>query len=170
MSLLDKFYELTDYKFRPLSHYWWHDMWYKYVSSVFRPRNKWLTKQIPRTWQDKDTLLETCVIGALKHYVDVDGEDCMHVLSTTEPEWQAEFMRQVQHYYDLATQKLPALQKELAAEWDALPPHNWNDINKGDKDDYDRKYGKIDRLEKEIHDLQTKIMVWVVENREGLWT
>lgn len=170
MSLLDKLYKWTNYKFRPFSHYWWSDVWYKQVSSRFRPRNKWLTKQIPRTWIDKDTLLEIVVLESLKHYCEESGEDCFNVLSCDSPEWQAEFMRQVKHHYELTTQKLVALQKELDAEWEAVPPHNWNDIKSGDKDDYDRKYGKIDRLEKEIYDLQTKIMVWVVENRNGLWT
>ena len=114
--------------------------------------------------------MESCVIGALKHYCDEDGEDCFHVLSTTEPEWQAEFMREVKRYYELATQKLVALQKELEAEWDAVPPRTLADINKSTKDDYERMYGKINRLEQEIYDLQTEIMVWVVKNRNGLWT
>lgn len=171
MSLLDKLYKWTNYKFRPFSHYWWSDVWYKQVSSRFRPRNKWLTKQIPRTWQDKDTLLETCVLGSIKHYCEEDGEDCFHVLACDSPEWQAEFMRQVKYHYELATQKLVALQKELDAEWETVPHRTLEDLQKGgSKEDYDRMYGKIDRLEKEIYDLQTKIMVWVVENRNGLWT
>ncbi len=171
MSLLDKFYEWTNYKFRPFSHYWWRDLWYQQISSRLWPRQKWITKKIPRTWVDKDTLLEIVVLESLKHYCAEDGEDCFNVLSCDSPEWQAEFMRQVRHHNELATQKLVALQKELDAEWDSVPHRSLEDIQKGtSKDDYDKMYGKIDRLEKEIYDLQTEIMVWVVKNRNGLWT
>lgn len=170
MSLLDKFYEWSNYKFRPFSSYWWRDLWYQQISSRLWPRQKWITKKIPRTWVDKDTLLEIVVLESLKHYCAEDGEDVFHVLAQDSPEWQAEFMRQVKYHYELATQKLVALQKELDAEWASIPHFNWKDLNSGDRKSYDEIYGKVDRLEKEIYDLQTEIMVWVVKNRNGLWT
>lgn len=150
--------------------YWWSDFWYKQVLSRLRPRSKWLTKQIPRTWVDKDIILEICVLGSLKHYVEIDGEDCFNVLSTTNPPDQAEFMSKVRRHYELATQNLVALQKELDAAWEAVPHRTLEDLNKTTKEDHDRTYGKIYRLEKELYDLQTDIMVWIVKNRNGLWT
>ncbi len=114
--------------------------------------------------------METCVLGSLKHYCEEEGEDCFNVLSTTNPPDQSEFMREVKRQYELTTQKLVSLQKELDAEWDNVPHQTLADLNKGTKNDYDRLYGNIDRLEKEIYDLQTEIMVWVVKNRNGLWT
>jgi hypothetical protein len=167
-----KFWEwLSDYKFGIFNGYWWRDVWYKQVSSRLRPRNKWLTKKIPRTWVDKDTILEICVLESLKHYVEPEGEDCMNVIDT-ECEHQREFYAEVKRNYELITQKLPALQKEMDAEWDRIHElkFSWKDINNGDKDDYERKYGKVNRLEQEIYDLQTEIMVWIVKNRNGLWT
>jgi hypothetical protein len=165
-----KFWEwLSDYKFGIFNSYWWRDVWYKQISSRFRPRNKWLTNKIPRTWCDKDTILEIAVLESLKHYVDKDGEDCFEVIDT-ECEWQRDFYKEVRHNYELITHKLPALQKELDTEWDAIPKIDWKDINRGNKEDYDKKYGKINRLEQEIYDLQTEIMVWIVKNRNGLWT
>ncbi len=155
-------------KFRILHRYWWRDFWYQQISSRWRPRNKWLTKQIPRTWADKDTILEICVLESLKHYVDEDGEDAFHVLSTTNPPEQAAFMAEVKRYYELITVKLPALQKQIDDEWEKVPHVDWKDINK--PCDYEKTYGKIDRLEQELYDLQTEIMVWVVKNRNALWT
>ena len=166
MKILDF---LTDYKFGIFNKWWWRDFWYQQISSRIWPRNKWLTKQIPRTWQDKDHILETCVIGALKHYCDEDGEDCFHTLSCDNPPWQKEFMSEVRRNYELATQKLVALQKALDAEWETLPHRSWQDMNKKDPE-YDRISDNIEKLEKEIYDLQTEIMVWVVKNRNGLWT
>lgn len=169
MSLLDKFYEMTNYKFRPFSHYWWSDLWYQQISSRIWPRQKWLTKKIPRTWVDKDTLLEIVVLESLKHYVDEDGEDCFHIINT-EAESQKEFYQEVRKYYDLITVKLVALQQELDAAWDAVPHRSLKDINKSQPGDYERIYGNVNRLEKELTDLKTEIMVWIVKNREGLWT
>ncbi len=165
-----KFWEwLSDYKFGIFNHYWWKDVWYKQFSIRLRPRNKWLTRKIPRTWVDKDTILEIAVLESLKHYCEVDGEDCFNVIQT-DHESCRDFYQEVRHFYELITQKLPALQKELAVEWDAVPKMDWKDLNRGTKEDYEKKYGKIDRLEKEIYDLQTTIMTWVIKNRNGLWT
>ena len=165
-----KFWEwLSDYKFGIFNHHWWDDVWCKQFSFRWRPRNKWLTKKIPRTWADKDTILEICVLESLKHYVDPEGEDCFHVINT-ECEGQKEFYGEVRRNYELITQKLPTLQKELDAEWGNVPYRTLADINKSTKGNYEKMYGKINRLEKEIYDLQTQIMVWVVRNREGLWT
>ena len=155
---------LSDYKFGIFNHYWWSDLWYKQFSSRWRPRNKWITSKIPRTWCDKDTILEICVLESLKHYVDLDGEDCMNVIDT-ECEHQREFYAEVKRNYELITQKLPALQKEMDVEWDRI-----HKLNNGDEMTYEEKYGESDRLEKEIYNLQTEIMVWIVKNRNGLWT
>lgn len=148
------------------NRHWWRDYYYTQISCRLRPRNKWLTKKIPRTWIDKDTILEITVIECLKHYVE--GEDCFNVLSTTNPPEQAAFMAEVKHYYGL-TKKIDEMEKELETLWDKVP---FDSIWKKEvtKLDYEERYGKIDRLEKEIYDLQTEIMVWVVENRGSLWT
>lgn len=169
MSLLDKFYTWTNFTFRPFSRFWWKDVWYTHVSSRLWPRNKWLTKKIPRTWSDKNHLLEIVVIECLKHYVDKDGENCFNVI-VTEHESYREVYIELKKYYELATVKLPALQKKLNEEWDKVPHRSLADINNSQPGDYDRIYGSINQLEKEINDLQTEIMVWVIKNRAWLRT
>lgn len=152
------------------NHYWWDRVWYEQISSRLRPRNKWLMKLIPRTWCDKDHLLEIVVLGSLKHYCDTEGEDCFNVLCCDNPPSQAEFMSEVKRNYELATKKLVALEKELEEEWKTVPHRDWKDINDSVPGDYERIYGKIDKLDKEIYDLKTEIMTWVIKNRDGLWT
>ena len=85
------------------------------------------------------------------------------------PEWQKTSDREVKQMYELITIKLPALEKQMEVEWENVPKQDIMDINTN-KFDYQQIYGKIDRLEKEIYDLQTEIMVWVVKNRNILWT
>lgn len=154
---------------RLFKSYWLRDVWYTQISSRIWPRSKWLTKKIPRTWVDKDTILEITVIECLKHFVETDGEDAFNILATDNPPEQARFMLEVKYYYDLATQKLPSLEKEMEAEWEKVPKFSFKDLQTR-VIDYDKTYGRIDELEQQIYDLQTEIMVWIVQNRNGLWT
>jgi hypothetical protein len=159
---------ISDYKYKVFNHHWWRNFYYEQISSRLNPRNKWLTKQIPRTWVDKDHILEICVLGALVDYVE--GEKCFEVLNTEGPPHQVAFLREVMDNYEIVKYQLPALKKKLDYEWDHIPIRGWKDINKGTKEDYDRTYGRIDDLEKQIYDLQTKVMTWIVVHRDGLWT
>ena len=168
---------IHDYRLGIFNRHWWRDFWYSQISSRLRPRNKWLTKKIPRTWVDKDTILEISIIGSLKHYVEGEealGKDMCHFQSRqddpTYPDHQKESDRQVKHYYELATQNLVALEKEFADEWDAIPIRTSNDIIKPLSQTYEEMYGKVNKLEQEVYDLQTEIMVWVVKNRNILRT
>lgn len=136
----------------------------------WNPRQKWLIKKIPNSWVDKDTLWEICILEGIKHYVEQDGgldfadshKPCDY------PEWQKEFDIKVRFYYEMITKKLPELKRQMEEEWKKVPHFSLKDINK--KVDYNKIYGKIDRLEKEIHDLKTEIMVWAVTDREKIWT
>jgi hypothetical protein len=157
------------------NRHWWRDFWYSQISSRLRPRNRWLTKKIPRTWADKDTILEIAVLESLKHYVEGEealGKNMCHFESSQAdpsfPEWQKETDKNVKHYYEL-TQKIDAMKKELEILWDNVPMTDLSAVNVT-KLDYEERYGKLDRLEKEIYDLQTEVMVWVVKNRNCLWT
>lgn len=162
---------ISDYKYGVFNSHWWKDFYYEQISSRLWPRNRWLTKQIPRTWVDKDTIMEITILACLKHYVEPEGEDAFGVLDISNPPEQAEFLREVKRQYELTTQTLVALQEQLKKEWDAVPLRGWKDINTSTaKGDYERLYGKIDRLEKEIYDLQTEIMTWVIKHRDELWT
>ena len=157
--------KLTDYRIGIFNTHWWSDFWYKQVSCRIHPRNKWLTKQIPRTWEDKDVLLEIVVLECLKHYCDKNGEDCFNTICD-----DTEFMKQAKYYYDLTTQKLVELQKELDVEWEKIPLREISDIEKTTMDDYNQLYGKINKLEDEIENFKTEIMVWIVKNRSYMWT
>ena len=154
---------------RIFSPYWRSRIWYEHVSSHLRPRNKWLTKKIPRTWVDKDTILEIVVLESLKHYVDPEGEDCMNVINT-ECEYQREFYGEVRRNYELATQKLVALQKELDAEWDNVPHRTLKDINTIPKTITNASMARLTASNRKSTTCRLKSWSWVVKNRNGLWT
>lgn len=47
--------------------------WQKQIESRLRPRQRWLTKQIPRTWVDPDYIIETCTFAALIYFWEEDA-------------------------------------------------------------------------------------------------
>lgn len=163
--------------FRLFKSYWWKDFFYNQISSRLQPRQRWLTKQIPRTWTDKDWLFELVILESIKHHVEQDYglgfEPGDYEFSQNDPEYpehQKQFDKEVKTNYDLITQKLPKLQKQLDAEWEKVPHFDLDEINSRAAGDYDKIYGKTDRLEKEIDAIRTDIMVWAVKNRGKLWS
>ena len=54
---------------RLFSRYFWNNQWYK-ITAFFNPRQKWLTKHIPNTWQDKPELIQDILFACLVHYVE----------------------------------------------------------------------------------------------------
>lgn len=50
--------------------------WERQIDKVryfFNPRQKWLTKAIPKHWSDKDYLIQTCLFTMLIHFVEVEN-------------------------------------------------------------------------------------------------
>lgn len=175
-----KTYELKRKFFRLFPY--WVERQYDNIRFFFNPRQRWLTKKIPNSWIDKDTLWEICILEGIKHYVESDyglggySSDWLtdYEFSQNDPEypiWQKEFDREVKENYDLITKRLPELEKELEIAWSKVP--KW-DIKKGlpfqTKGTYEEIYGETDRLEGMIIDLKTKIMLWAIINREKIWT
>ena len=155
---------IIPYKIRKV----WDELrWY------LNPRQKWLTRKIPNSWIDKDTLWEICILEGIKHYVEQDGGlefyEVNHDFDPTYPEWQKAFDIKVRFYYEMITKKLPDLEKQLEETWKRVPPVVIQDF-KHIKIDYNKTYGEVDRIEKEIHDLKTEIMVWAVTQRDFIWT
>lgn len=53
------------------SRYFWREL-YLSVKNYFFPRNKWLTRHIPKAFQDKDVLLENILAATIIDFVDVE--------------------------------------------------------------------------------------------------
>ena len=146
------------------------------IRDFFNPRQKWLTKQIPREWRDKDTILEICVLECLKHYVEKEvGVEWLSNPGRWKKEkdphglikQQKKFEDEVYQQYRLLVCILPELEKDVEKLWQKVPRFK---IGEDRKIDYEKVYGPIDQLEKEIYDLKTRIMKWVIENRDKMWT
>jgi hypothetical protein len=161
---------ITSYQVRIFNEHWWKDIWYEEISSRLWPRQKWLTSKIPRTWIDKDTVMEICVLECIKGFVE--GERAIDNFEESQadltyPEHQKKFDKELKEMYQLTTITLPNLEYALERAWNAVPC-TWP--GPPDPRPYDEIYGEVDRLIKEVEDFKTKIMVWAVENRELIRT
>jgi len=184
-SLKDKWYNLTydiKYWFRGWIPYCIRNAWDEVRYFCF-PRQCWLLKKIPNRWVDKDTLWEICILEGIKHYVEQDGglgfdDDWrksyeQSQIDPTYPDWQKKFDREVFENYELITKRLVQLEKQLDDVWNKIPPFKlpegnvWPTLS---NEEYDTRYGEIDRLETEIGMLKTHIMIWAIKNREKIWT
>jgi hypothetical protein len=174
-------YKLFELKYR--IYKWWSDLWYP-VSRTLFPRQRWLTKKIPNTWVDKDWLWELCLIEGLKHYVEQDGGNGWFDVLDDDSKWKDEFTgeeyqaasrkfhREAKEHYDLVTKTLPALELQNKAAWDAIPPETFDlkNLNDPNRPPYHITYAEVDRTQKEIDDLKTKVMLWCINNRASIWT
>ena len=157
--------------------WFWKDFYYNQISSRIWPRQWWLIKQIPRDWCDKNTILEIVVFACIRHYIEKDGEDALNVLSNDNPPHQAQFIKELKEMYNDICVTIPQLEKELDLEWDKISPTTNFDslaenINKSTtpKEDYQRKYGKIEELEGRIEAVKTKVCLWTINRRAEIWT
>lgn len=149
--------------------------WYDCVRFWLNPRQKWLTKQIPNRWIDKDSLWELCILEGIKHYVEKDGGLHYYDAAQKDPDYpqhQREFDKEVRDNYELITVRLPAMEKELEAAWKKVPHFDFKSFigTNTSKRDYNETYGEVDRIEGEIGFLKTQIMIWAVTKRGSIWT
>ena len=172
---------LTDYKYGIFNKHWWRDFYYTQISSRIWHRQSWLIKKLPRTWRDKDHIMEVCILECIRNYIEGEealGKNMCHFESSqndsTFPEHQKIFNRELKEVYDLMTIELPRLEKEMEIAWDNVPHRTMEDIinmnTESTKLSYEEMYGDVNRLEKEINDLKTQVMIWAVNNRFSMWT
>jgi len=143
-----------------LNKYVIREKYYK-LKSFFMPQHKKIRAAIPRTWTDLvDTIREVNFAMVVEFYEDeyLDGHT----------DWSAtkvhqEFEQWLIMAYNYIKVKRPELDK---AYWASFP-----DLDNIDRTmEYEQLYGKTNRLEKEILDKDTELLVQIVSRREMFWT
>jgi len=129
------------------------------------PRQKWLTKEIPNHWSDKTYLIPKILTTCLIHFVeeekcftrtdysiyDKDGKDT----GKLEP-----FAEELQTYYLIAKTTLPELRAQIDLEWNKVI----------DKLPGAKTLDELYKLDEDYDELESVVLVWVVKNRNSLWT
>lgn len=129
-------------------------------SYTINPRQKWLTKQIPKGWCDKVTLIRDINFAMVVHFVE--GEKCFeHTDYENSSEGHSKFARELMECYLYIKTRRPMLEKQC---WDSFPNE---DERTGD---YHKDYTEINRLEQELDEQDTRWLTWIITNRGYLWT
>jgi len=156
--------------------YFWKNLYYSQISSRIWPRQRWLTKIIPREYRDKDTLIELVLFKCLSDYVEVEIGKNELFNPDRWSDWdfvskeQLQFEKELKKYYLLLTVELPRLNHIANIEWNKIPHFNLKDLNNRKDGDYERIYGAVDKAEEDIMILKDLICLWVVNNRKSMWT
>lgn len=134
--------------------------WLYKIKETFNPRQKWIKKHIEyNAWCDKVELIPKFLFGCVVHFVE--EEECF---KTTD--WQgtseghAKFADQLVKCYEYIKVKRPSLERQLDYAYDNLPKAQ----------DYHERYAEVIRIEKEIDKLDKEYAIWIVENKDYMWT
>jgi len=146
------------------------DMWfYHYIAFPFKrtkttikysirnPRKEMRSKVFPRYWSD---LSETIVIFHLEAIIEfVDREEGLTIIDYSSSKEQAQFQKELKECYEYAKTGRNAMHKKLNEAYSRVP----------DTGSYSEVYKEVNDIEKEIHEYDTKVCEWVINNRMYFW-
>lgn len=137
----------------------------KHIETIWSPQHSRLRKVIPRYWHDLDYILTRVNFEIIKSFYEdefIDGP-----VDWEADEKHKEFANWLFSAYHYITVTRPDLENEM----DAAYPDNVNiDSNLFNKSTYKSLYGEVDRIEKYIHKMDTKILIELIRRRDFLWT
>ena len=129
---------------RILNKYFWTNFWYEQISSRIRPRNKWATKCIPRTWVDKDSIFELVLYAGIIDFVE--KERCFDVTDWSYDETHKQNDNKIREIYSWAKTGRKEKEEEMSAAYpkenDLSDIKNWG--KNVTKESYNALYGKVD--------------------------
>ena len=130
----------------------------EWASNTMRPRQRWLTKQIPNEWRDKLTLIPEVNFMFVIHFIE--GE---RALETTD--WKnsgaTEFETGLKDCYDYIKNRRPKIQIDIENSYPDLEAKTG---------DYFVDYAELIRLELLLNKEDTKYLIWIINNRDHFWT
>lgn len=155
-----------------------------WISELIWPRQKWLTKKVPRHWCDKVELMREVMFEMIVHFVEEEmdivswdwDEEVVagHVTQerSDEVKQQAYDIRKLYHYIKHVR---PALLKEIDA---AYPPMREDWLQKGDNghftvtttDEENKCYDRVHKLEESLDKQDQQALHKIVDLRPVLWT
>jgi hypothetical protein len=152
-----------------------HDLYRKYIKSIFCPLNIWVTKVVPRgEWTDKVEVIPNLMFAAVIDFVE--REECFEAVY-----WEPEIEAKIQEIYDYAKVIRPDLQKKMddsyppLRKWDAIFIKKCEDREGlfefvDDGIPYEVKYAGVRKYENMIWKMDTQYAKMVIDIRDYLWT
>lgn len=131
-----------------------------WISNESNPRQRWLTKQIPKGWSDKTYLIQLINFAMVVDFIE--GEKALDVT-----DWEAssagadQFSKELKDCYDYIKIRRPQLEKD---HQNSYPDE---DARTGV---FEVDYAENTRLELLLNKEDTKYLTWIVTNRDYFWT
>lgn len=133
--------------------------WIDYVSIFFQPRQRWIKNHIEyNKWCDKIQLIPDFLFGCVIHLVE--EEKWLEHIDYSVTDHHAEFARGLHECYTYIKVRRPNLEKAMDEAYGKLPAVQA----------YNEKYAEVNRIEKELTDLDQKYSIWIVTNKGYMWT
>jgi hypothetical protein len=131
-----------------------------WISYTLRPRQKWLAKQIPKSWCDKTHLIQLINFAMVVHFIE--EEKALDVTDWEASSPQADkFSKELMDCYNYIKVRRPQLEKEHDNSYPT------DETRTGV---FDVDYAETNRLEVLLDKEDTKYLTWIVINREYFWT
>jgi hypothetical protein len=147
---------------------------------LFKPQQRWLTKQYRHTWMDKDEIISKTLFGCVVHWVEVEGKD------DRETSWDEDLKAgHVTKAYVKSKQKIEDALTEIylwhthdrnlkEREIDALLDKELDNMleftDKTGKSKRQKTYKKIKTLREAIEKQDKEYMKEIIEYSSHMWT
>lgn len=132
---------------------------YNKIKNILNPRQKWIKKHIEyNQWCDKVELIPKFLFGCVVHYVE--EEKCFERINWKATKKHSEFADQLGECYEYIKEKRPLLVKQLDDAYS----------NMSTKSLCNEALSEVTRLEKDLDNLDKKHIIWIVKNKDFMWT
>ena len=129
------------------------------IKYALNPRQKWIKKHIEyHKWCDKVELIPKFLFGCVVHYIE--EEKCFDKIDFGADKDHTKFSNELVECYSYIITKRPSLEQQLEDAYDNVPSRGT----------YEERYSEVNRLKIEIDKLDRKYMIWIVENKDFMWT
>jgi len=167
---IEKFWKSLQDKYDFLCPWWRNEKWYN-IKCWFNPKTKWIRKAVDNGWHDLDYCYTQLMFAGIINYVE--GEKCFETIMWVTPQ-EKKHKKKIEEIYKWAKTGRAELQKKIKAAYPPLEtpislPMRYASAE-DNKKTYEELYGEVNRLEKLLYDTDTAYMIWLVKNRNTLWT
>jgi hypothetical protein len=160
--------------------YGWRMYYYDHIKTIFKPNNSRIRKAIPRQYSDISGLIVNVNFEFIKAFYE--DEYKADIVDWEATEHHSEFAKWLESAYTYITKERPQLEIDLN---NAYPPfRSFDDMFKPivDKDGkkmfemaddgipYEVKYKDVNRIEEEIENKDTEVIVELIKRRNYFWT
>lgn len=145
----DKVRWFFHWNIRRLIPYQIRDFYWRYIRTIWNPKHSRIRKAVPRHWMDLDYVLLNVNFEIIKSFYEDEYQDGPVDWKGTGEE-ALKFTKWLESAYTYVASYRPVLEKQIE---NAYP-----------------NYKKVEKLETEMEDMDTKVLIELVKWRRHMWT